>query len=58
MVISMHRSELGSRPTGMDIPALAVEVVQSEKDLFYYAFCNGHGEPVLSERSKRQQARA
>ena len=58
VIISMYRNWRGLRPTCVNEPAFAVKVIQSEKDLLYYALCNGHGEIVLPGGSKSFQARA
>jgi hypothetical protein len=58
VVIGVGRDEHGNVLTGVNIPAFAMEVIQSEEDLVYYALRDGYGEPVLSRRSKVQKARA
>ena len=52
MIFSMDKNGWRVRPTGVNIPAFAMKVVQSEKDLFRYALRNGQGEPVLPRRPK------
>ena len=52
MTISMDKDECRVRPTGVNIPAFAMKVVQSEKDLFCDALRNGQGEPILPRLSK------
>jgi hypothetical protein len=51
-IVGMDKNGHGVRPTSVNIPALAMKVVQSEKDLFCYALRNGQGVPVLPRRSK------
>ncbi len=52
MIVGMDKSGCRVRPTGVNIPAFAMKVIQSEKDLFSYALRNGEGEPLLPMRSK------
>ena len=52
MIVSMDKNGHRIRPTCVNIPAFAMKVVQSQKDLFCYALCNREGEPVLPRRSK------
>ena len=50
MIVGMDKNGCRIRPTGVNIPAFAMKVVQSKKDLFCYALHNGQGEPVLPMR--------
>ena len=52
MIISMDKNGCRVRPTSVNIPAFAMKVVQSEKNLFCDAFRNGQGEPILPRLSK------
>jgi hypothetical protein len=58
MVIGGGRDEHGNVITGVNVPAFAMKVIQSEEDLVYYPLRDGHGEPVLSRRSNAQKAGA
>ena len=51
-VIGMDKNWRRVRPTGVNIPAFTMKVVQSEKDLFCDPLRNGQGEPVLARGSK------
>ena len=51
-IVGMGKNWRRVRPTGVDIPAFAMKVVQSEKNLFCDALRNGQGEPVLPKGSK------
>jgi hypothetical protein len=52
MIISIVKNGRRVRPTSVNIPAFAVKVVESEKDLLCNAFRDGQGEPVLPMWSK------
>ena len=40
-IVGMDKNWCGARPTGVNIAAFAMKVVQSEKHLFCYALRNG-----------------
>ena len=52
MIISMDKNGCRVRSTSVNIPAFAMKVVKSEKDLFCDALRNGQGEPILPRLSK------